>query len=142
MTAFYFICASDQNGCGHEFSIVCSVSDYTDEVECESCGKTKEVIRNYVEDTNSGFIKKSDTEIKVGHLASRNRDSLSSDEKDHIYKKHNEYRYKKSKLKLPKGHTVTEKQMPTRKEAENSKREKKEIKELVKRFNKERPNND
>ncbi len=122
MPEYSFICDRNQMGCGHEFSIVCSISDYTSEVECKSCGQSDNIIRNYAEDTNHGFIRKSSTDIKVGHLAKRNSEKMSNDEKDSLWWKHNKYKYKKSEKKLPKGMKVIDKIVPTRKQATSKKK--------------------
>lgn len=54
--------------------------------------------------TQSVSVKKADNELKtLGDLADRNRDRLSEDEKNHLYKKHNDYKENKTEHSLPKG---------------------------------------
>jgi len=54
--------------------------------------------------TISGSVKKSDSELKtVGDLANRNRDKLSSDEKEYLHNKHNKNKDKDLEKQLPKG---------------------------------------
>jgi len=92
-------------GCGEVFSIFALMSEYSDKQKCPSCKKTKLVSRKYDIDTVtvSGSVKKGDDEIKVGHLAKRNSEKLSDDEKRHLTEKHNAYKYEEPKTKLPKG---------------------------------------
>ena len=93
------------NKCNNKFSIVCSIKDYSDEMNCSIC-KSANTHRLYIEDlsTLNMSIRLSDSEIKtLGHLANRNAEKLSDDHKNHLYKKHNQYREEQSDKKLPDG---------------------------------------
>jgi len=92
-------------GCGEVFSIFTLMSEYSDKQTCPSCKKTKQVSREYAVDviTVGGSIKKGDDKIKVGHLAKRNSERLSDDEKRHLTEKNNAYKYEEPKTDLPKG---------------------------------------
>ncbi|NDG32994.1 hypothetical protein EB118_23375, partial [bacterium] len=54
--------------------------------------------------TQSASVKKSDSELKtIGDLALRNTDRMSDDEKEHLKRKHNDYKEKPTNKQLPKG---------------------------------------
>ena len=104
MPEYSFLCED----CDHEFSIFCSYSNYEDRVKrltCEKCYSVN-VNRDYITDcsTISGSVKKSDGELKtIGDLANRNRDRMSDDQKEHLFRKHNDYKLNKPDDPLPTG---------------------------------------
>lgn len=59
--------------------------------------------RNFEEDLPTNQIVKGDTEIKVGHLAKRNTERFSEDEKEAIYRKNNAYKFAPPDRDLPAG---------------------------------------
>lgn len=105
MPTYSFICDTNQKGCGHQFSLFMSMTTYTNKQKCPQCNKQKSVRRDYDIDlpTLSQNIKLNDDNITVGHLAKRNSERLSSDEKDHLTEKHNAYKYEEPTKPLPKG---------------------------------------
>lgn len=90
--------------CSIKFSVVCSISQYTERHRCYECNGA--CCRSYEDDllTIASTIKKSDSELKtIGDLANRNRDKLSDDEKISLHQKHNSYKEQPSEKPLPKG---------------------------------------
>lgn len=93
--------------CHHKFSVVCTIRDYTENAECDKC-HIKKTYRLYREDLASlnTSVKLSDSEVKtLGHLANRNAEKLSDDQKEHLTKKHNSYKDNDLEIKLPSGMT-------------------------------------
>ena len=93
------------NNCNCIFELFFHIEQYVEKPKCLSCSSTK-TERSYMHDmlTISGSVKKSDSELKtVGDLANRNRDKLSSDEKEYLHNKHNKYKDKDLEKQLPKG---------------------------------------
>lgn len=91
------------NNCGNKFSIVATYKEYDSKtIKCTKC-QTKDIDRDYSTDLANMFggVVKSDSDIKLGDLANRNRDRMSNDEKNYLYKKHNEY--KGGQQELPTG---------------------------------------
>lgn len=102
MPIYTFFCDS----CNHKYEIVCSIANYKSSTPCDKCKSKKHTYRLYIEDvaTQSASVKKSDSELKtIGDLALRNTDRMSDDQKEHLNRKHNEYKYGKSSKELPKG---------------------------------------
>ena len=93
---------NNNTGCGHEFTIICPVSQYISSPECPECNRSDAVVRDYREDNVNIGVTLGDTEITVGHMAKRNTDTLSTDQKISIYNKNNDYRFQESKVKLGK----------------------------------------
>ncbi|MFM7796443.1 MAG: hypothetical protein ACKO7N_06740, partial [Candidatus Nitrosotenuis sp.] len=108
MPEYSFICDS----CTHKFSIFANIDQYTKlsknkKISCDHCNSNK-VSRDLIGDcsTIAGSVKKSDNELKtVGDLANRNRDRMSDDHKEALYKQHNDYKETPSDKPLPKGMT-------------------------------------
>lgn len=91
--------------CSDKFCIVCSIRDYDEHAKCIRC-RSKKTFRLYKDDltTLNTSIKLSDSEIKtLGHLANRNSERLSSDEKEHLNTKHNSYKDSGIEINLPTG---------------------------------------
>lgn len=91
--------------CNCEFELFFYIKDYNDSPKCIECNSSS-THRSYIKDvcTQSTSVKKADSELKtIGDLANRNRDRLSDDEKQELYKKHNEYKDHKEENPLPKG---------------------------------------
>lgn len=86
--------------CEENFEIFQTLAEYTGKTDCPTCNNSTEY-RIY--DVVPGHVIKGDTEIKIGHLAKRNRDRLSADKKFELAKKHNEYKFKEVEKELPKG---------------------------------------
>ncbi len=108
MPEYSYICNKEHRqwdkpiGCGHRFSIITTVRNYTASPICPSCNQNDAIIRDYREDNVNISIALSNDKLTVGHLAKRNTDKLSNDEKVALYNKHNDYRFQKSKVKLGK----------------------------------------
>jgi putative FmdB family regulatory protein len=94
--------------CLQDFELFFYIKDYIESPTCIHC-KNKKTSRNYLKDvsTQNSSVKKSDSELKtIGDLANRNRDRMSQDEKNSLYKKHNDYKENKTEEKpLPAGMT-------------------------------------
>lgn len=100
MPTYTFLCSK----CNHKFEMFMSFNDYTDQQKCEVC-KAK-AHRSYGDDlaTANGFVKLADSELKtIGHLAHRNSEKMSQDQKEALYNKHNSYKYEKNGSQLPTG---------------------------------------
>lgn len=106
MPEYTFIC----DGCGEKFSLCLSIKEYSDKQKCPSC-KSSKTYRSYVDDmvNMTGSVVKSDSELKLGDLANRNRDRMTDDHKAHLYEKHNSYK-ETSSQPLPKGMSRLNKQ--------------------------------
>lgn len=90
--------------CQLTFSIVCAIREYRDVHFCETCGD--QCSRDYLEDlsTLNTSIKLGDNDLKtLGHLAQRNTDRMSEDQRNDLYRKHNSYKEDVSEKALPKG---------------------------------------
>lgn len=90
--------------CNTTFSIVCSIREYIDTHLCEMCGS--KCNRDYIEDltTLNTSVKLGDNELKtLGHLAQRNTERMSEDQKNELYRKHNSYKEDAQDKPLPKG---------------------------------------
>lgn len=100
MPTYSYLCES----CKSSFELFFYIKDYQEHPKCSVCGKTK-TYRDYNDlQTLNSSVKKSDSELKtLGDLANRNRDKLSSDEKAHLYQKHNDYKEQESTKQLPTG---------------------------------------
>lgn len=73
---------------------------------CPSCQTA--MCRSYTHDLPSvgASVRKSDSELKtIGDLANRNRDRMTDEQKQALYKKHNAYKEEPSTKELPKGMT-------------------------------------
>jgi hypothetical protein len=90
--------------CEITFSIVCSIREYQDMHLCDKCGS--KCSRDYLEDlsTLNASVKLGDNELKtLGHLAQRNTDRMSDDQRNELYIKHNSYKEDIPEKTLPKG---------------------------------------
>lgn len=99
MPTYTYFC----NSCVEPFEIFSTISSYK---EKEKCSKCKSICsRFYEEDMLSinGSVKKSDSDLKLGDLANRNRDRMSDDHKQYLHQKHNEYKDPSFKKELPQG---------------------------------------
>jgi putative FmdB family regulatory protein len=107
MPTYSFKCFEEDGGCGHSFEIVMGIKDYEDKQKCPICKKIKCVHRDYESDPINAQVILGDSEIKtVGHLAGRNRDKMSDEEKDLLKKKnttHLEQRRLETNKNLPPG---------------------------------------
>jgi len=91
MPTYTYLC----NKCNKNFELFSYIKNYTENPKCTYCNSNKNTHRSYVDDvlTQSASVKKADSELKtLGDLAKRNTDRLSSDEKTHLYIKHNSYK--------------------------------------------------
>lgn len=91
--------------CSCNFEKFYSFNDYVESPKCESCN-SKKTVRRYIADvaTISSSVKKHSSELKtIGDLAKRNTDEMSSDQKQYLYQKHNDYKEKPSVKELPSG---------------------------------------
>jgi hypothetical protein len=92
------------DSCKKTFSLVCCIRDYNDIANCEKCGSP--CSRDYLEDlsTLNTSVKLGDNDLKtLGHLAQRNTERMSEDQKNELYRKHNSYKEDVSEKPLPKG---------------------------------------
>lgn len=113
MPEYTFICTE----CNDIFSVFVPMSDYMDRQICPKCNTDISVRRHYMSDLSSVLrsIRKSDDELKIGHLAQRNTEKMSADEREALTRKHNNYRYKEPEHELPKGMTRLNKNPKERK---------------------------
>lgn len=103
MPTYTYLC----NKCDQQFELFFHIKDYDSNPKCLFCN-SKQTQREYLVDvsTQSSSVKKSDSELKtIGDLANRNRDRMSSDEKQALYAKHNDYKEHKEEKPLPPGMT-------------------------------------
>lgn len=102
MPVYTFKC----NKCNNSFELFATYQGYDKlKPKCDSC-QSSDVDRSYDIDMQNmvGSVVKSDSDIKLGDLANRNRDRMSDDHKAHLYKKHNDYKDNNAALpKLPTG---------------------------------------
>jgi putative FmdB family regulatory protein len=104
------------NSCNKKFELFFAIKDYEEKPRCEYCNNT-DTNRLYRDDVLSqvASVKKSDSELKtLGDLANRNRDRLSSDQKQELNQKHNAYKEESPKKQLPSGMTRLKKQPKTK----------------------------
>lgn len=97
--------------CKKNFERFSTLQNYTDVVKCSICNNM--CGRNYSIDmpTINGSVKLATSEIKtLGHLAQRNTETMSQDQKDDLYRKHNSYKEEVPEKQLPKGMTRLKKQ--------------------------------
>lgn len=90
--------------CDIVFSIVCSMREYDENHLCSKCGNNCN--RDYAEDlsTLNTSVRLGDNDLKtLGHLAQRNTDRMSEDQRNELYRKHNSYKEEVSEKPLPKG---------------------------------------
>lgn len=97
MPEYSYCCDPQQGGCGYTFSVVQSFSQYKVLKRCPKCKKHK-LIRDYSEDNVTGSVKGSGGARTIGQLAEKNSSRMSSDQRQMLNKKHNEYRDKKDSL--------------------------------------------
>ena len=99
MPTYSYLC----DRCG-PFEVKIPINDYDPKkaTKCIKCGLLS--FRDFATDVISihTYVNPGDGEVKLGHLAQRNSERLSQDEKKHLDDKHNEYRRKKDGT-LPKG---------------------------------------
>lgn len=101
MPTYSYIC----DKCNHEFELFFHIREYTENPKCAKCN-SKKTHRCYMKDIESQHmsVKKADSELKtLGDLANRNRDRMSEDQKNALYKKHNAYKEEESTKELPTG---------------------------------------
>ena len=80
-----FICDKEDGGCGHNFTIKCSMDEIGDKkVSCPECKKRKPVRRDYAGQNVSFF----GPNVTVGSLADKNSAIMSDDQK-HAIKEQN-----------------------------------------------------
>lgn len=91
--------------CKQNFELFFYIKDYVEKPQCQTC-KSKNTYRLYSVDvlSQSASVKKSDNELKtIGDLAKRNSDRMSEDQKQALWKKHNEYKDEQYQKPLPSG---------------------------------------
>lgn len=98
MPEYTYVC----DACGLKTEVFFTIQDYQETIECSCAAQMR---RSYQDDlmgmTNS--IVKADSELKtIGDLANRNRDKMSEDHKQALFKKHNAYRENPPEMPLPK----------------------------------------
>lgn len=111
MPTYSYIC----DNCDKEFELFFYIKEYQNHPLCIYC-ESANTNRNYIKDVNtqSASVKKADSELKtIGDLANRNRDRMSEDEKQNLYKKHNSYKETKEETPLPQGMTRMKKGQKT-----------------------------
>jgi DNA-directed RNA polymerase subunit RPC12/RpoP len=115
--------------CKINFSIVSSIKKYKDKIQCNVCGTICDRSYNIDLPTIHGGVKLGVSEIKtLGHLAQRNTETMSQDQKDELYRKHNSYKENAPEKPLPKGMTRLKKQPKIQWTAEQTKKERRRIK--------------
>ena len=108
MPTYTYKCPS----CNKVFEILSSIKDYKDTVSCCGCD-CKKASRCLTQDvqTLNGSVKLGDNELKtLGHLAQRNTERMSEDQKQAIWEKNNAYKETPSEKPLPKGMSKLKKQ--------------------------------
>lgn len=94
---YEFECLTDEGGCGSQFEISCQMSEISGlKPKCPSCNKKKAVFRNF------GTIIVSVPKT-LGSRMDKNSTKMSDDHKEHLTRKHNEYRNQPFSGKLPDG---------------------------------------
>lgn len=91
--------------CSNKFCIICSIREYDEHAKCTKCN-SKNTYRMYQEDlsTLNTSVKLSDNDVKtLGHLAKRNSEKMSEDQKQHLHDKHNKYKDSDTEINLPSG---------------------------------------
>jgi len=87
------------DSCQHDWSLVCSMSDYSDKRRCPECKKSKNVHRNYAEDNIYGAYSYSLSEVKtIGHYADKQTKKYGNEKVDHML---GEQRTKKIDINKP-----------------------------------------
>lgn len=117
MPTYTFCC----DKCKHKFELFFTIQAYKDKQICELCGSVCN--RSYEDDLSSisTSVKLADSEVKtLDHLAKRNNERFSDDQKHHLYVKHNSYKEGFDKTKsLPTGMTRMDKPKSKTKWTEN-----------------------
>lgn len=97
MPTYQYECRTQNMGCGHIFDINCSISELNSlEPRCPECRKKKSVFRDY-----NVRIFTFGPDKTLGSLADKNSSRMSSDQKNFLTKKHNEYKSQEFQGKLP-----------------------------------------
>ena len=96
MPTYVFHC----NTCKADFEVFQSLKEYNGHTQCPDCQTETE---HRVYDVVPGHVVLGDSEIKIGHLAKRNRDRMPDDQKKDLARKHNEYKFAPVEKDLPKG---------------------------------------
>ena len=104
MPIYTYICAK----CNKKIELITHYSKYQKTIACNECGA--ECQRSLQDDLGSGFVKLSDHELKLGHLAQRNSERFSDDYKAELKRKHNEYKEQEPSKPLPKGMSRVQRQ--------------------------------
>ena len=86
MPEYSYICDTENEGCGHFFSVFQNLSQYKPLKKCPSCSKHR-LIRAYEEDHVYSSTKSSTKGMTLGSLADKNTSRLSADEKESLRKK-------------------------------------------------------
>ena len=97
-TIYTFIC----DNCNFQLESLQEIANYKSLKKCPECKKNK-LYRDYAADSVNVSVRLGNDEIKVGHLADRNTQRLSNDEKNELTKKHNAYKDQDISDKLPEG---------------------------------------
>lgn len=114
--------------CKKNFSLIISIKKYKEETNCTECKSL--CSRSYDIDlpTILGNVKLAASEIKtLGHLAQRNTETMSQDQKDELYRKHNSYKEDVSEKPLPKGMKRLKKQQKVQWTSESIKKQRRKI---------------
>jgi putative FmdB family regulatory protein len=93
--------------CNSNFELFFYIKDYISNPKCLKCHNNN-TYRRYIDDvaTQNCSVRKSDGELKtLGDLANRNRDKLSTDEKNALYHRHHSYKETVEQKPLPNGMT-------------------------------------
>lgn len=98
MPTYTFLCEK----CKETFDTLSSIGAYTGKAKCPHCKKVS-TTRDYKTDLPNGFVPLSDDQITVGHLAHRNGERYSDDQKEAIRRKVNAYKEGSPERELPKG---------------------------------------
>lgn len=98
---YTFLCEN----CNHRFEISCPLNEYDDKIDgkthtCPNCNSLS-AKRDFETDLKS--ITYQENPKTLGSLCDKNSDKMSSDEKHHLYKKHNSYKDNPERMKLPEG---------------------------------------
>lgn len=98
MPSYSYICTNKK--CKFKFSVFKHMSEYERQERCPKCSH-EECCRDYQEDLPVASVKKGDNEITLGHLASRNTERMSDDQKEAIHVKNHAYMENPPPYKAP-----------------------------------------
>lgn len=89
MATYSYFCEN----CQCEFSEKMSMTEYVAQPSCPLCNESYDVYRDFQADE----VMVIGPPHTLGSLADKNTSQMSADHKSHLYRKHNEYKFKEKK---------------------------------------------